>query len=485
MATITQEQLNILLQNKPQGITDEQIIEGLKRRGHTIAEVPTSTTAPITATTTQPAPTPEPQRISFLQRLRQRPLETIAETPVVKGLASVGRFLGMEPFGKGIAVTIGQLSPEKFQFTPEEIPTPTQVLGSAAMTGLTAVAPTTKPLFTSGTKFLPTLAKTVATGASFGAARELAEAEKPEPKRIFEEAGREALTFSVFSSLLGGVSKGLESVGKGFIKMVASQSRRPEKALTYFQKGRFLGSFNAMQKQLKNQLDSFENELQGHLSTQKERIPIRDVIGETIALEQNRIATQVGKAGLRFYDETSALNEFQKALKYVNPKLRISLKHQPDLQELNWIRRQIDAKLGDRSFEKALSELPHVKENLMILRTSIQNIIEKRIPQTADIFQRYSLGLAAKQAFKVAINLEKGVPITLPNIIAGTLIGAPWFFLNKPQYAITTAMGAITLRHPVVQLNIGTLVNYLSQMFGRALTTPEISVINNFLRGMK
>lgn len=165
--------------------------------------VPLTPTAPIIA--------PESQRVPLLERLRQKPLETIAKTPIVRGAAAVGRFLGMEPLGKGIAATIGQIAPEKFQFAPEEIPTAKQVIGSAALTGLTAVAPGLARYqvpFATGTKGLATL-RSMELGAQFGAAHAMSQGKDT------DDIVKEAITSSLLAAPLPAIGAAFSAVGKG------------------------------------------------------------------------------------------------------------------------------------------------------------------------------------------------------------------------------------------------------------------------------
>ncbi|RLE37885.1 hypothetical protein DRJ17_05540 [Candidatus Woesearchaeota archaeon] len=441
----------------------------------------------------------EPKRMSFLKSSVEKPLYQKVAEPIAKfGMAVIP---GLKPIAKGIRLAIfkhftpegrelekkiteGTATPEEQKAYQElylkEAPTSKEIIGSAGKLGLFTATSGAKFAFPflKSVKTLPTLTKWAGLGGLYGIADAIEKMpEKDEKNFIIKKAAQGALTSTFFASLLGGIGRLSEGVVNTFSNAIARYSKNPEKARSFFAKRSLLGSGKKIEKEISNELKKYENMIGNELKASKERILMKEVLNK--AVENKSKLLGVGK---RFMEKETALKEFNNALKKVDPSLRISLRHKPTYEELNWIRRQIDKKLTDRSFRKSLTELPNVKENLMILRHAIQDIIKSKFPETKSIFDEYSMAVSAKQAINNLLErAEKGHFLNLPDIISGTLIGAPWFFLHKPEMAITTAFGAVALRNPIVQYNLKILPQMVSKIIGRPLTGAEVGIFQNLV----
>lgn len=420
-----------------------------------------------------------------------RPLQPVTPQKPKKGLmekiARVGEWMGMKPLGETIARGIFELTPERKmleemrkeeRITPEEIEaikpekyTAPQVFGSAVLTAL-AAAPIKIPLpFTKGVQTLPAIGKAAGVGVVFGVAGVL---ERGEPtQNLFRGAVSGAITGAGVTTLFGLSIRGLEKTGISLTRALTRYSRNPAKASEYFVDKKIVGTSKKILGRIDDDLASWNDEIKELLGLQEERISKTNVLNYAVDMKRKSAGV-----GARFISTEATIKELKKAFSFADKSLKIATKKTPTLTEWNWMRQRIDKRLGERAFEKALQSLPNTKENLMLLRTTISDIVKNRVKATEPIFAQMSAGIAAKQSLRRIINYAetRGV-ISLPNILAGTLVGAPWFFLNQPHIAVMTALGAVTLRSPVVKGNIGMIMKAVSDVLGRPLSGIEAAIL--------
>lgn len=405
---------------------------------------------------------------------------------VTGALAGIGRFFGMEPFGKGIALTLARLpgvgrllAPEvreleekvtKGTATPEELeayyeifakeaPTTRQILGSAMQTAMLPVSlamPTPQ-----------TFGQAALTGAGIGVGYGIARGVEGE-KRI-KEIGQEAAIGAFIGGLAGAftyaLSKGLEKVGRRLYEGLVRYSRDPQKASKALIDREVVGTANTIKKRIDNEIEIYERMLQNQLKTQPERVITQDQIIKE-SLEQLRSATRPELR--RFVNEGAFKENLQEGLKRLG--LDIGRK-KLNLAEVNALRREIDRKLGDRAFQKMFEELPQQKAALMILRRGLENIVKTAVPETEGIFASYAPLVEASKALAQTIHrVSKRAPLEGLGLLAGSIGG---FFYPKAWLGVGTYWG---LRSGVQSGLIPTILGktaLTASDIARLATTPE------------
>jgi len=425
-----------------------------------------------------PTKTPTTSQLATSITQQYKPKKELGEK-IQKGLEKVGKFLGMEPLGRGIALTLMRIpglrrviAPEVAKLeervskgiaTPEELkgyieifggpetggmaPTGRQIVGSAIQTGLLATA----PAIPTPTKFLPKVGIGTAIGATTGLARGLMEEKKLTPPELAASTAIGALFGAGMSAILYGLEKGLQKVGRDLYKSIVRYNKDPQKASEVLVKDKIIGTANRLHKKVNARIEEHEELLQSLLKDTPRNITQRRILEE--ALEQGKLMERPELR--RFFNEEAFLKNLETGLE----KLGLNIgKKRLNLAEVNALRRQIDRKLGDRAFQKMFDEIPTVKYTLMALRRGLESIVKQEAPETISIFQSYAPYVEASKALvQIVDRASKRMPITffelagigggmvfpqaLPPII-GTILARR----GIESGLIPSTLGAITLR---------------------------------------
>jgi len=501
---ITRQQLDNILMNAPAGTTKEGIVSALRQKGYTIEGFNDDTSG----------------------GLAPREKKSLA-SKVGTSLYSVGKFFGMEPLGRGLGMTIAGPSTEKIiggaetrqqdiqqrvlgrlkkaraegdtktierlervtkELGPTDIrgeflegaPTSKQVVGSALETAGTialAGAPKAALPFAKGAGVAGTAkaaARAAGIGAGFGTTQALIE-DLPSPD-IIKRAGQGALAGVAIESMLGGFSRGLSASAKKLRNNLIQYSASPKKAERFLAGKRLVGTAKMMKNNVQKDITRFEGDLQKLLKGSPKKVALRDIVSKAVAIEKRK--SVVGE----LIDEKKAFSEMNKVLQKVNKSWKISPNQTMSLEKLNNLKREIGRKLTAPDFRKKWQQLPVTKNKLMLFNEAASDTIRGSIRGADDLLDRYSWGLASYQALdKLSSVAQKGHALSWTNILSGTLIGAPWFFLHKPYMAIGTALAAISLRSPIVKANLSTITQEMSSMLGRQLTGAERTILNQLI----
>jgi hypothetical protein len=410
---------------------------------------------------------------------------------VTGGATKAGKFLGMKPFGKGIALTLMRIpglrrviAPEvakleekisKGSATPEELkayseifggpevggmaPTGRQIIGSALQTGLLATAPAVP----TGT----TLGSRVGIGAGIGAVSGLArglEAEKElTPTELAKTTTIGGAVGAVTSAILYGIEKGLQKLGQRLYQSIVRYNRDPEGASETLVKDRIIGTASQLKDKIDKKINIYEKALQTYLKNTQQKVTQERIIQE--ALNQAKLMTRPELQEL--FNEEAFRGNIQSGLE----KLGLDLgKKELTLAQVNALRREIDRKLGDRAFQKAFEELPTTKEALMALRKGLENIVKTEIPETSALFAEYAPYVETSKALAQTIyQASKRMPITFFELagIGGGVI--------YPK-ALPTIIGTLATRRGIESGLLPSLIGATSLRvadFTKLLQTPE------------
>jgi len=465
-----------------------------------------------------------PKRLPFWQRLKAQPVKTITESA-----AGVGKFLGMEPFGKGLALTSARFPGIRRIAAPEiadieakmkrgetltpgeatqyasffgEAPTTKQVLGSAALTAANIVAagrlaPSGVPSFqlargipmaryalpfTMGTTLKQSALSLARTGTMATVVGVASAAEQNLPTKSMLKRGLQTAAFSMgFESLLGGASRALQETGKGLAQNLASYAAKPEKAEKYILQKKMLGTVNRMLKIVGADTDAYEEQLQNAFIKGRgleERITIREILRKATESKRESFGTLQ-----RFFDEKTAMDEFNKSLDLIDPALKLTPAKKPNYVELNEIRRAIDKKLKDRDFLILLDTLPEKRQNLMALRWTIQDVIGDKIPEVKPIFSQYSAAIEANQALdKIQKVLRRRRGPTFMEILETLGAGGGMYYATRrPEAAVGIGLTALALQHPASRINLSSIMLRAGEFLGRPLSLMERLQIQRIL----
>jgi len=411
---------------------------------------------------------------------------------IASGTAKVGKFFGMEPFGRGIALTLMRIpglrrviAPEvtrleekvsKGTATPEELkgyseifggpeiggmaPTGKQIVGSAIQTGLLAAT----PKILTGT----TLGSRVGIGAGIGAVSGLArglEAEKElTPTELAKTTAIGGGVGAGTSAILYGIEKELQKLGQRLYQSIVRYNRDPEGASETLVKDKLIGTASQIKNKIDEKNDVYERAIQNYLKDTPREITKNQILEKALQYgkEMERPELQ------RLFNEEAFVENLKTGLDKLN--LDIGRKRL-NLAEINALRRQIDRKLGDKAFQVMFDQMPETKYALMALRKGLEDIVKTGAPETEAIFSEYAPYVEASRALAQTLHkASKRMPITFFEL--GGLAGG----IVYPK-ALPAVIGTIAARKGIESGLLPSLIGSTALRgadFARLLQTPEM-----------
>lgn len=505
---ITNQRLQQILSDAPAGTTKEGIIAALRSKGHTIegydAIDTTGGLAQVGAIPREPAQKTSMGKvggfIDWMGRTFTPLLGTAVRTTQLPLYEKTQRELteSYEKLGKELITRLKdpdipreqkeraykafvEAQPEVMKAHPDIEKTAKQVLGEAVVTATTialAGAPKMALPFARGVGVRETaIAATRAAGigAAFGAGQAMIEDLPTED--IVKRAGTSAVLAVALESMVGGASRGLSRMATRWRNNIIKYHGQPELAGRNLLRKNLIGTANRMQKTVVKDVTKLEGQIAGLMKGQKRKISWGTVVRNAVEMEKKRFPV-----GPTLIDEALAAKGFNKALQKVSRALKLSPSRRLTVSQLNNLRKQIDDQVLSKDMMRTWAQLPDVKNRLMLLSQSLQKVVGAEVPATVNLFDRLTYATASHQAMTNFIRAEvEGKFLSFTNIISGTLVGAPWFLMNRPDLAVMTALGAVSIRSPILKQNLATITKLLGQYFGRSLTGPERALIHRLI----
>ena len=354
MAEISQEKLREILQNAPPGTTQEGIVAGLKKRGHTFQGE---------------------------EELEQRvPSETLLE--------KTGRILdsifGGGEIGEAIGTKIAKLTvpKEQRQFVSSG-PTGRQIAGDIGQIGLTLG--TLGGLGAIGGLGARAL-KTGAIGAGFGATGALKGGEP-----ISEIPGR-AISGAVLGAGIPVAGAGLSALTQKLpTRLIRSVLKQPKKALIqgrdvaqHVLNKKKIGTANKLLTDSEAEISRLSEKINIELGKKKMAFLKNEVLSDTVDnINQAGGATDAGEVR-EIIDRLAP-----QARKFLNKKALT-------LSEGNKLRQSLDRTLGDKGF--LIGQLPFNKSVLRSFDNALRNKVQSLAPETKIPFRELSKEITFRDA---------------------------------------------------------------------------------------
>lgn len=354
-----------------------------------------------------------------------------------------------------------QSLPRIIESHPDIQKTTQQILGEAAITALTVVAPKvpTKiprlgPLATRAVTMPPT------TAAWFGA-------EAMRKGRPLEEIPREMAKGAVTGLIAAPVSwyaqKGLEKVGRGLYRSLVRYSQAPDKSARHLIANKIRGTISTIDKALRTDVKAYEAQVKNLLRGSKARVTEKQIIQEAFRLKQKRDPTLV-----RFLSPDDFSDDMQKALDSIDFKIDMK---RPNMLELNEMRKKIGYKVSNPNYFRMFDENPKRAQDLRFLQEAMSNIVKENVPATVPVFREYSPVVnAAKAISYTKYRIGRYMPITFFEL--GGL-----FYPPTMPYMLKIAVARRLMTSGMLPSYGGAGALWLAELIERGATRPEIQAM--------
>ena len=480
MAYLTKQQITDIIQKAPTGMSPEEIIAGLIQQGNQLEGYPVQS---ITEEHTE----------GFLQSLAREIVKPWAKTAAA--IRSAGH--GIYQLGKlGISgmkqVAAGKGTPEQLQrvlsageeqkvtlpyvgaYTPPK--SGLEAAGYGVEMGTTLAA----PMFGKPTTWLEAAKIGAKIGAPMGISKGMQMAgEKNLPpvetaKTIAEQTilgtGFGALT----STALFGLGKGFELLRNKTYETLMRYATNPEKSAEVAAEEGFRGGIKSMLKQIANAIKPKEDEVYARLYSaskyDKTLAGKKYTLLDLIDYGKEQAKKYIPEGQQEFLDIPS--EELTDDIYNTLTKLRIKIPEKMNLVQLNELKKIVNQRIFDRTWEKAFTEMTTGQQDMWFLRNSIAGFLKDKVPSLQSIYPDYSGLMGAQDSLQwIERVVERKAPITVPEVF-GIFYGA-----TTPELlpAVAETMATRRLLPAVIPSYLGWTFGQIAKKI-QILTLPEAQI---------
>ena len=394
MATLNQEQVNKILENKPQGSTRESVLSALRARGHKF-QLPEQT---------QPVEQPK----GFLQKTEDVVTKVFPGQKVGEAIGTLGG-LGLTALKEKLGL-VPKGTTKQFDTSA---PTPAQVAGDVGAGALTVAGFKGAGL---GKTALGTVGRGAGLGAGFGASEALVEG--GEAKDVAKGAVGGALVGGAVSGALVGaehVARSIKQLPSRFIRSAFGQSKKEllaGKDVTKFvTENKRIGTADNLLRKSKSEISKIGSDIQKRLE------------GVTKKVSPNSLYKAIG-ASPEVKNAQLSTADIKGIIEKLAPQSkRLLNKKTLSLQEANKLRQLLDSTIGDRGF--LVSQQPLNKTILKQFANITREKVKTLAPDgTRNLFTRLASEITLRDtiANKVAQGSRNQI-ISFGDLIGGGIGG--------------------------------------------------------------